>query len=618
MNDSQYNKPWWELEGDEQASQIFATVNEIEQRNNYISSSNLRHLRMYSGTQLLGLTINQYSQINNPVMTNSSRPVVGLNVVQACVDTSVNNLCQDRIKPMCVTDEGSFRLQQKAKLKNKFTNGLFLKHNVHGITTAAQKNATIFGTGFVKVFTQDKDIRIENTFTDEIKVCPADSIYGSPGSLYQTRYVARYALLARYPEFASFIKQVSSETVFTGAGAVVTDCIKIVEAWHLPTSKGAGDGRHTICINGKCLFAEEWKRMKFPFAKLTYTDLTLGFYGRGIPEELIPIQFEINQLLQRASQMMKLCAVPRVFIEETSQINDKHFTSQIGGIFKYRGTPPIIQTAQSVSPEIFQQIERLYAKAFEIQGIPLLQAGGKKPADIDSGKALREYAEQANTRFITLSQKREQFHLDIAELMFEAAAELAETYGVNYAVTTFDKKDGMEKITYKDVSLKPDSYVLQVWPTNFLAKTPQGRLKDIQEYMQAGLIPREAAMDLMDFPDIEEYLSLDLSGYRLAKKNIEKLLFDGVYIPPEETDNLEACEVLALKYLAQAKLMDDSEDEENLLRQYLEDVRNVKASLAAAAEPPAPAQGPLPAEAAASPIAQPETAPTSELLPIAS
>ena len=608
---------WWLIEDNPNrlANAVYTIAKTIEERNQVYFGTNLRFMRLYGGSPQLAISLNQYSTTAGSSWSlNPNRPALSLNVIQACVDTVVNSLCEGKILPRAVTSGGSEKLQKRCKRMNKFIAGLFMKADVHETSTAAIKDAAIFGTGFVKVTPQFGEVCVEKVLPTEIIVCPGDSIYGKPRSLYQTRFVARYVLMECYPEHADAISILTGQTIEMGAGHVVSDCIKVVEAWHLPpvnaerlrmdVSSTTSGGRHVICCESVTLLDEPYTRSHFPFAIYRHTKQPIGFYGRGIPEELLAIQAEITQLMTRSQQMLKLMAVPRVFLEEGSQVNEAHINSQIGSIIKYRGTPPILSTPQAVPGEIYQQIERLYAKAFEIQGIPLLQAAGKKPAGADSGKALREYADQANTRFITLTQERERFHVDIAQLCFEACEDIASEYGSAYKIVSYDKKDGIETLKYSDVSMKADQYIIQVWPTNFFSSTPTARLQEVQELAQAGLIPPEATKDLMDFPDLEKYTTLDLSGYRLAEKQIETMLETGEYIPPEETDNIQAAKSLCIKYIARQKLFDDSEESIELLRRFLDDLENIEKIVAAASAPPA-----------AAPLAQPEAAPTSDLLP---
>jgi hypothetical protein len=624
LNQKNNDNLWWQIPQDDPIRLSNAITNvcrTIEERNQTFFGTNLRFMRLYSGSPQLAISLNQYSTTAGSSWSLSpNKPALSLNVIQACTDTMVNTLCEGRIKPMVLTDGGSFKLQQQARKMNKFIYGLFMKQKVHEITTFQIKDAAIFGTGFFKVTASGGELLLEKVLPTEIIVCPGDSIYGNPRTLYQTRFVARYILLESFPDEEEGIMGLKGQTVEMGTGHVVSDCIRVTEAWHLPfqQSRDRGAdlvGRHVLCAEGVKLFDEPYRKNHFPFAVYRHTDLPLGYYGRGIAEELLPIQAEITQLMTRSQQMLKLIANPRIFLEEGSQVNEAHLNSQIGAIVKYRGTPPIISTPQAVPPEIYAQIDRLYNRAFEIQGIPLLQATGKKPAGVDSGKGLREYADQANTRFITLTQKREQLHIDIANLCFEACQDLVDEYGTDYKVVNFDKKDGMEVLKYSDVAMKPDQYVVQVWPTNFLSKTPTSRLQDIQELTQAGLIPLQAAQDLMDFPDLAEYTDLAVSGYRLARKNIETMLETGEYIPPEETDDIQTGIKLTIQYIARQKLNKDAEEPIELLRRYLDDLQSIaNATMPEAAGQSSPQSqlGQVPGQ----PIATPEAPPVSDLLPV--
>jgi hypothetical protein len=526
---------------------------------------------------------------------------------------------------MVVTKGGSFKLQKRAQLMNKFSDGILMQKNVHEITTAAIKNGAIFGTGVVKVVAENGDISIDSILPTEIITCPGDSIYGKPRTLYQTRFVAKYTLMEAYPELADELASIKSQTVAIGSGHIVTDCIKVVEAWHL-SQKNADKpaGCHALVADGLTLFREPYLKDHFPFAFYRHTTLPIGFYGRGVPEELLPIQAEINTLMTRCQQALKLIAIPRIFLEEGSQVNENQLNSQIGAIHKYRGTPPIFSSPPTMPTEVYQQIERLYQKAFETQGIPLLQAAGKKPSGVDSGRALREYADQANTRFITLSQQRERFHIDVANLYFEACHDLSTEFGTDYKVISYDKKDGIEPLKYSQVSIKPDNYIVQVWPTNFFSQSPTAKLQEVQELSQAGFIPPEAALDILDFPDLQKYTELVLSGRRLVENNIEKMIETGEYIPPEETDDLKTAMSLSLQYLSKFKLQEDSEEAEQLIRQYMDDVESLITQAQTPQTPVSPAersplQGPL-AQGQTDlpmgpPLASPAASPISDLLP---
>jgi hypothetical protein len=45
---------------------------------------------------------------------------------------------------------------------------------------------------------------------------------------------------------------------------------------------------------------------------------------------------------------------------------------------------------QAMHPEVYNHLDRLYQRAYEISGISELSATGKKPAGLESGAALQD------------------------------------------------------------------------------------------------------------------------------------------------------------------------------------------------------------------------------------
>ena len=89
----------------------------------------------------------------------------------------------------------------------------------------------------------------------------------------------------------------------------------IAEAWHLPSSKDATDGRHVIVCSSGVLFDEEYKKDTFPFVFLHYSPRIMGFWGQGLVSSLMGTQVDINKMLMTATKSIYLMATPRVWIE---------------------------------------------------------------------------------------------------------------------------------------------------------------------------------------------------------------------------------------------------------------------------------------------------------------
>jgi hypothetical protein len=134
------------------------------------------------------------------------------------------------------------------------------------------------------------------------------------------------------------------------------------------------------------------------------------------------------------------------------------------------------------------------------------------------------------------------------------------------------KKKTIEDIKWADVKMDRDSFKMQLFPTNILPTTPAGRLQTVQDLMQGGFIQPDQALDLLDFPDLQQYFSLRTAAVDDIKMQIELMLEDGVYQPPEKYQNLNlALEMVQSAYL-RAKTNNVSEDRLELLRTYMEDV----------------------------------------------
>ena len=105
-------------------------------------------------------------------------------------------------------------------------------------------------------------------------------------------------------------------------------------------------------------------------------------------------------------------------------------------------------------------------------------------------------------------------------------------------VKTLDNKR-MKIIKWADVDMSKDAYVLKVYPTNLLADDPSSRLQDVTELMASGLINQRTASSLLEFPDIENAMSLQNSIVEDIRATIEDIVDEGLYSPPEPFQDLE-------------------------------------------------------------------------------
>jgi len=565
---------WWGADKKEVNTFVIEAVHHIDEKQQARTAADLRHLRLYGNSPTETLNTSPYNRPpSNPYLM---RDRLTLNVVHSMVSTIVSKITKNRPRPLFLTSGGDYTMKRKAKMLNKFVQGLFYGTDAYKAGEAICRDACIFGTGFMKIFDDGDEIVAERVFPHEILIDDNEAIYGKPRQMFQRKYINKEVLINLFPDFADSIIRASSDENTIGGSPMtnnVYDAVGVVEAWHLPSSRDSGDGRHVIAIQNATLLDEEYTKSRFPFVSLKWSDRALGFWGQGIAEQLTGLQIEINKLLKTIQIAMHLVSVPKIFVERGSKISKAHLNNEIGGIIEYAGTPPIYKTANSVSPEMFAHLDRLYQRAYEIVGISQLAASSKKPSGIDSGRALREFSDIESERFLSFARSYEQVFLDAAKIMVGVAEDVAGRDN-NFSVTSFDKTT-IQKIRWKDVDLKEDQYIMQVFPTSLLPVTPAARLQTVEEMMRTGLLSREDGLALLDFPDLEGVQSLEMAAIDEIEMVIENIIDKGRYSSPEPFSNLP----LALKKMNQAylraKLDSVPEDRLELMRRYISDAQSL-------------------------------------------
>lgn len=613
------NNRWWTLKDDTLFQSVWQVVKKTSENQSARSLNHIRYARLYHNVE--NYSLQPWAtprQIPNDALLSSR---VTLNVVKSCVDTVASKIAKNRPKPQFLTSDGDYSLQTKAKNLTQFIEGLFYSGKFYEINAQAFIDACVFGTGAVYMYycPDEKTIKIERVLIEELVVNEIDGRYKTPSQIHRVRMVARDALASMYPKHLQSIVMAPSG-LDASSTTSTADVVKVIESWHLPSSKGAGDGKHSICIENATLFSEEYKHDSFPFVFQRWTDSLMGFWGIGLGEELLGIQLEINKLLRNIQISQHLMSVPQVWVESSSKVVAAQLNNEIGGIKKYTGNPPIFQVPPAMSAEVYNHLENLFSKAFQITGVSQLSASALKPAGIDAAVALREMSDIESERFMLVAQRYEESFMNLARMAINMCKALYEDEGININMKAPGKKS-MTAISWKDVSLKDDQYIMKVWPTSLLPSSPAGKLQKVQEMMQAGFFDREDAIALLDFPDTEAVTSLITASRDDTLLMISNMLEKGIYDPPEPYMNLQLAMKLTQSAYIKARMNGYEDDKLELLRRFMSDLQTLMAPpplAEAPVVPPVDMGMPVPGIEGAplEPIASPEAAPTSELLPV--
>lgn len=573
MYEPNTNAKWWMSDKNAIYQDVFSVVKHLEKDQSYRADDNLRNARLYGNLHLRGLGVYTYSKPDSSIATSHR---VTLNVIQSQIDTVVSKITKSKVRPQFLTEAGNHGLKTKAKKLTKFIDGIFTATDFYTKSTMAFLDSCIFGTGAIKIFESNGNIKAERVFINELLVSDVEAYYGEPRQMHQVKHIHKDLLKEMFPNHAVMIDQANiQEGVFPSStrNRYADDMIKVVESWHLPSGPDAKDGVHSICIENLTLLKEEYNRKIFPFVFFRWNVRPIGFFGAGLSEQLQGLQLEINKILRTIQVSMHLVSIPKLLVEASSKIVSAHLNNKIGGVIKFAGTPPTYTQLGQIPGELFNHLENLYQKSYEISGISQLSAQSVKQPGLESGKALRTMSDIESERFLAVASRYERSFIDAAKLMIIIAKEIYaddKDFGVQVK-----GKDFIETIKWKDVDLEEDQFMLDVFPTNALSRDPAGRLADIQDLIAAGMIDEETGRNLLDFPDLQGTMNMLNADSQNLDKLIEKMIDDGEYFPPEPYQNLEN----ALRKTQQAYLMyrmqGVSEDRLDLLRRYMEDTQGL-------------------------------------------
>jgi hypothetical protein len=529
---------WWESKGSDRAKKIAGIVEYIDNEQAYKRDANLRFMRLYGSVPILGLNTTHYSRVASSALPAERYT---FNVIRSSIDTLTNKIAKNKIKVSYLTDGGVQSAQRRAKQLQKYSAGMFKRTKAREHMIDAFRDALVSGNGWVKVYSHEGRVMCERVFFDFIKWDDRDAENGKPSSLFQVRIVKRDIAARMFPNKREEIMQCPS--VYTrDQGSQFTqylaDSIYLYEAWHLPSLPGEKDGVHTICTENAELTSDRWTRSNFPFLHLQFSKRLIGFGGTSMTELLASSQLELNRTMAKIQQAMNLSA-PKVIVQAGANAVKSKIDNTVGGILEVQDAASVQYIApQPIDQSFFLHKQSIIQEGYDQAGISQLAAQSKKPDGLDSGKALREFNDIESERFMMLGQQWEEAHVQLMDLMIQEQKELYEA-----GTDSSEKVDAgsfIESINWSDVDMDRDSFVIKAFPTSYLSSTPAGRLTDVKDLMQLGIItdPQQAAA-LLDFPDLDQFYKGKNAVHDFVGYVLERITDFGEYMAPDPKMPLE-------------------------------------------------------------------------------
>lgn len=560
-NKSQRQIPiaWWKCGtgGDEHAKlaeTLFDLLGTLEKDQTDRHEKNLRCARLYGNMDYVGLGPYAYSK---PQTSQTMDSRVKYNIVSSMVDTVGAKISKMKPRVTFLTTGAKWSVQSRSKKLSQFVLGAFKQNDLYVKHQQLFKDASVFDIGAVKHFRSGGRIISERVLPTELYVDPADAMYGAPSHMYHVKYMHKDVACEMYPAHAAAIRmsigsldvnEMAAASAFGDTG----DYVLIAEGWKLACTHDGEDvmGRHVICVSRDVLVDEEYKRDYFPFTFSRWSTSLVGFFGQSLADRLTGNQIEINKMLRTIQRSFHLGSAFKVFLEYGSKVAKEHINNEIGSLVYYQGQAPTYVVPKTVHEEFFRHLEWLIRSSYEEAGVSQLSSSSRLPAGIDggSGKAIREYNDLETERFVLVAQQYEATFLDAAKHYVDLACDIDDA-GDDFEVVA-ESKRFVETIKWSEVRIDRNQMVMQMFPTSMLPADPAGRLAYVQELIGGGYIDQAIGLSLLEFPDVEGFMSLKTAPLDDIMYTLESLLYKGKFVTPEPFQDLDmGIEIMHLAYL---------------------------------------------------------------------
>lgn len=495
---------------------------------------------------------------------------VPINVVQSVIESIASRIAKNKPRVRFLTEGGDWTLQRQGKGLTKFCDGWGRAVQLYKKGRRIFRDMGAFGTGIFGLYedNQKSVVGLDRILPMECIVDEMEAARGCPQSFYIKRPIYRGSLLDMFGNGKPAIREIIESAKGynpTGYDSRLSDMLPVFEGWHL-------NGKHVVGLDEGTVFQEDWEFDWFPHVKGVWREPDSGYWGLGAAENLLGIQYEVSQMLDRFQKAMKLGAKLWVF-RQSGGPNKAQMTNEMMTIIDAE-TPPTFASPDPMPAQAYQYMWELVTRAYEMEGVSQDLSTGTKPAGLDSAPAQREYNDTQTQRFACLGQEWEELHVEIAEKNVALTKRMVKR-GKSVVVRAPDSKL-IESIDFAQVDLDENRSIIAPYPTSSLPTTPGAKLQAVKEYYEAGLIPdRETALQLLDFPDLQEALSLALAAIDDIKRIIEKIVEHGRYETPEPYMDLQ--QALRMGQAAYLRARNDGvpEKRKDLLLRFIDDVHDL-------------------------------------------
>lgn len=536
------------------------------------------------------------------------------NELQNTIETLWAQVFKNKIVPAVSTNDANWEEWDRARTYSRWLEGAL--NDAEAYETAipeAGMHMFVHGTGNLKVGYKEVDqdtahITVTAVSPKYLLVDRLEAKHGRPRCIYEKDHIDRWSLHGAYSQdvdgfygsTADRIKGIedcTSNDDLEMGNQVSSRCdmITVREAWHLPSSPLAKDGKHCVWIRGCTLVYEDFCWDTFPFVHMRFGSKMEGFWGESAVRRLAPLQKHFDKLNLKIDEAQDVMGVPRIVVGPNSGLRKEHLDDIPGGVLVVDRPNEIKEwNAECASPDVYQEragVPNLMRSLMGVSGFDVSQNIPQGMRDV-SGDMIERWVEQGPNRHAMTHAQYENAIPKLSKLIMRQAEDCQK---LGYKIVVMAPADSYEKtaieeLDFKDVEMDMKRLKVAVQPMSQLPQTFGGKVEALEKLTKAGYpLNEKSAMRMLEIPDVQSATDQLVSDEEIIFKNLCHMCKYGEYLPPLPYDNLDLIIQMTTRYINRYRIRNDADSYVvAILAQYIDEARNLKNLNASGADPNAP------------------------------
>ncbi len=488
--------------------------------------------------------------------------------------------------------KSDYELDTRCQETNAWLSSFFEATNFEEMISMCGADADTYGTTLVKTMPSldKKSVVNKRVMIDEMRIFP-DADFADPKHEGQVTFENREDLINAYASGSDKKSQALRDRLmitppaFRGFGDPpmnLSDTIALAEGFRYDLEKDTKDekkmGRHVLCLaDGTVLVDEVWHES--PYSVMRYNKLSRSYAGKGMPENCLGMQMELDRIVACRAEMQRSTSYPRTQIDRDANIDPESLNGN--GVIEYTKTPARFDVVSGTPKDLDATIAELEKKIFAREGISQNTSGGDLPAGVDAAVAIEAFQQIADTRLYSHAKNLERFIEDVGVKTVKTAAIVKPKITVN-----------SKELAWTSVAVDLKKAKLQAFPLSKLPSSLTGQRQMIEDWFKTGVINANQRARLLGIGNPRGILPLLVASTNTTLCQLGRILKSGEYEPPNgQCDPMDAYQTARSYYL---RSFADGVAEDRLVQllKFVESAKaNVKSPTAPLPAPPAQPQG---------------------------